>query len=415
MPWKVSGVVEKRRQFLAEYESGDWTMSDLCRAYGITRPTGYAVLRRHEEDGEAGWEERSRAPRRHPNQTPAEIEEQVLALRRKHPRWGPRTLRKLLQDSCGETAWPAASTIGEMLDREGLTRRRRKRRKVEPYQQPFQAVSQPNDEWAGDFKGWLRTGDGEGIDPLTISDSCSRYLLRCQAVEKSDTARVQAIFEAAFREHGLPRAIRTDNGAPFASCAIAGLSRLAVWWIKLGIVPQRIAAGHPEQNGRHERMHRTLQEATASPPQANRRAQQRAFDEFRREYNQVRPHQALAMRTPEAVYWNSPRSYPVRVPEAEYGTAMQVRRVQKHGEFHWNNCNVFLSEVLYGERIGLLPIDDRYQRIYLAWYPIARLDTHRLQVERLWGEDRTAGHEGGTVEIPKAGIPPFPPSRRRRK
>ncbi len=256
---------------------------------------------------------------------------------------------------------------------------------------PFQSVTEPNDEWAGDFKGWLRAGDGERIDPLTISDTCSRYLLRCQAVEKTDTARVQAIFAAAFREYGLPRAIRSDNGAPFASCAIAGLSRLAVWWIKLGIVPQRIAAGHPEQNGRHERLHRTLAEATASPPQANRRAQQRAFDEFRREYNQVRPHPALAMRTPAAVYRSSPRPYPARVPEPEYGTAMQVRRVQKHGEFHWNNRNVFLSEVLYGERIGLLPIDDRYHRIYLAWYPIARLDTQQLQVERLWEEDRTAG------------------------
>ncbi len=391
MPWKVSGAVEKRKEFLADYGSGEWTMSDLCRAYGITRPTGYAVLRRYAQDGEAGLEERSRAPRRHPNQTAGEIEAQVLGLRRKHPLWGPRTLKKLLENSCDDIAWPAASTIGDMLNREGLTRHRRKRRQVEPYERPFQSVTEPNDEWAGDFKGWLRAGDGERIDPLTISDTCSRYLLRCQAVEKTDTARVQAIFAAAFREYGLPRAIRSDNGAPFASCAIAGLSRLAVWWIKLGIVPQRIAAGHPEQNGRHERLHRTLAEATASPPQANRRAQQRAFDEFRREYNQVRPHPALAMRTPEAVYRSSPRPYPARVPEPEYGTAMQVRRVQKHGEFHWNNRNVFLSEVLYGERIGLLPIDDRYHRIYLAWYPIARLDTQQLQVERLWEEDRTAG------------------------
>jgi transposase InsO family protein len=390
MPWEVSGVVEKRKQFLTEYASGEWTMSDLCRAHGISRPTGYAVLRRYERAGEAGLQEGSRAPQRHPNQTPVAIEAAVLALRRKHPRWGPRTLKQLLQDSDANLAWPAASTIGAMLDREGLTRHRRKRRKVEPYQRPFQSVCEPNDEWAGDFKGWIRTGDGERIDPLTLSDSCSRYLLRCQAVEKTDTARVQAIFEAAFREYGMPRAIRSDNGAPFASCAIAGLSRLAVWWIKLGIVPQRIAAGHPEQNGRHERMHRTLAEATASPPQANRRAQQRAFDEFRREYNQVRPHQALAMRTPAAVYRSSPRPYPARVAEPEYGTAMQVRRVQKHGEFNWQHCHVFLSEVLYGERIGLLPIDDRYQRIYLAWYPIARLDTHRLQVERLWEEDRLA-------------------------
>ena len=386
MPWKVSGVVEKRKQFLADYESGEWTMTDLCRAYQITRPTGYAVLERYARDGEAGLEERSRAPKRHPNQTPAEIEEQVLALRRKHPRWGPRTLKKVLETRDSEIAWPAASTIVELLDREGLTQHRAKRRKVEPYQQPFLAVTEPNDEWAGDFKGWMRTKDGSRVEPLTISDSCSRYLLRCQAIEKTDSERVQAIFEAAFREYGMPWAIRTDNGPPFASRAIAGLSRLAVWWIKLGIMPQRIQAGHPEQNGRHERMHRTLKESLGSP-QANRRAQQRAFDQFRQEYNEVRPHQALGMQTPAAVYRSSPRQFPVRVPEPEYGTAMQVRRIQKRGEFKWKHCDVFLSEVLYGERVGLLPIDDRYSRIYFATLPIARFDMHKLQVQRLWKED----------------------------
>jgi transposase InsO family protein len=385
MPWEVSGIVEKRKQFLADYESGEWTMTDLCRAYEITRPTGYAVLRRYRRDGEGGLEEQSRAPKRHPNQTAAAIEEQVLALRRKHPRWGPRTLKELLKRQDHRVAWPAASTIGEILDREGLTQHRVKRRKVEPYHQPFQAVMEPNDEWAGDFKGWMRTSDGERVDPLTISDSCSRYLLRCQAVEKADGVRVQAIFEAAFREYGMPRAIRTDNGAPFASRAIAGLSRLSVWWIKLGIVPQRIEAGHPEQNGRHERMHRTLKEST--PPQANRRAQQRSFDQFREEYNQVRPHQALGMQTPAAIYSSSPRQFPARLKEPEYGTTMQVRRVQKHGEFRWKTSNVFLSHVLYGERVGLLPIDDRYCRIYFSTVPIARLDTRKLQVERLWDED----------------------------
>jgi transposase InsO family protein len=389
MPWKVSGVVEKRKQFLAEYESGAWTMTDLCRVYGITRPTGYAVLRRYAQDGAAGLEERSRAPQRHPNQTPGEIEGEVLALRRKHPRWGPRTLKKVLETRKPEIDWPAASTMGDMLDREGLTHHRPKRRTVEPYHRPFRTVMEPNDEWAGDFKGWMRTGDGSRVEPLTISDSCSRYLLRCQAVEKNDGMRVQAIFEAAFREYGMPWAIRSDNGPPFASRAIAGLSRLAVWWIKLGIAPQRIQPGHPEQNGRHERMHRTLKETIGSPQQ-DRRAQQRVLDQFRSEYNEVRPHQALGMQTPAAVYRKSPRQFPARVPEPEYGTAMYVRRVQKHGEFRWKHCNVFLSHVLYGERIGLLPIDDRYYRVYFVNLPIARLDTHKLQVERLWEQDLAA-------------------------
>jgi len=394
--------LEKRKDFLADFVSGDWTMSELCRMHGISRPTGYAVLARFAACGEAGLEARSHAAARHPNQTPAEIEELVLSLRRAHPLWGPRPLKKVLEDRHPRLAIPAASTIGAIVEREGLTRHRPKRRRVAPWQQPFAAVEQPNDEWACDFKGWMRTADGERIDPLTISDSASRYLLRCQAVEKTNTERVQAIFEAAFREHGMPSAVRSDNGPPFASCAVAGLSRLSVWWIKLGIVPQRIAAGHPEQNGRHERMHRTLKEATGLPPKANRRMQQQAFDQFRREYNQLRPHQALAMETPDSVYRNSPRLFPSRVPEPEYDSIMKVRRVFKHGQFCFNMHEVFLTKVLAGERIGLLPIDDRYLRIYLAWHPIATLDTKTMQVEKLRNQDPAGDQQGyGNVEIPK--------------
>jgi transposase InsO family protein len=383
----VSGVVERRKQFLSEYESGQWTMTQLCEIYGISRPTGYAVLRRYEEGGEVGLEERSRAPRRHPNQTSAEVEQQVLQLRRRYPGWGPRTLRAKLQDRHAQVSWPAASTIGAMLDREGLTVPRRKRRRVAPYSNPLAAATEPNRVWCADFKGWFRSGDGERIDPLTMTDAHSRYLLRCQAVEKTDTARVQAIFEAAFRQYGMPLAIRTDNGAPFASRAIAGLSRLAVWWMKLGIVPERIAAGHPEQNGRHERMHRTLAEETASPPAATARGQQRAFDRFRQMFNQERPHQALEMRTPSAVYEPSPRQYPARVREPEYGSALQVRRVHQHGQFCWKHQDVFLSKVLYGENIGLLPVDDRYYRLYFAAVPLARFDSHELRVTPLPPED----------------------------
>jgi hypothetical protein len=237
--------------------------------------------------------------------------------------------------------------------------------------------------WCADFKGWFRTGDGERIDPLTITDAHSRYLFRCQAVEKTDTARVQAIFEAVFREYGMPEAIRTDNGAPFASTAIAGLSRLAVWWMKLGIVAERIEAGHPEQNGRHERMHRTLKQETAQPPAGNRREQQRVMERFRQEYNQVRPHEALGMRTPAAVYELSPRSFPAHVPEPEYPDTMLVYRVQQKGHFRWKRQEVFLSEVLWGEPVGLLPIDDSWFTVYFAQVPIARFDSKQLRVTPL--------------------------------
>jgi transposase InsO family protein len=375
--------MERRQQFLAEYESGEWTMTDLCRAHGISRPTGYDVLWRYEVGGELGLEEQSRAPGRHPNQTAVEIEQQVLQLRRQHPRWGPRTLRAKLQQLQPKLSWPAASTIGTMLDREGLTLPRRKRRRVAPYTQPLAAATEPNRVWCADFKGWFRSGDGQRIDPLTMTDAHSRYLLRCQAVEKTDSRRVQAIFEAAFRQYGMPRAIRTDNGAPFASRALAGLSRLAVWWMKLGIVPERIAAGHPEQNGRHERMHRTLAEETASPPAANARAQQRAFDRFRQVFNEERPHQALDMCTPSSRYEPSPRAYPARVAEPEYGSALKVRRVQSHGEFYWKHQEVFLSEVLRGEPVGLLPLDDRYYRVHFTAVPLALFDSHELRIRRL--------------------------------
>jgi hypothetical protein len=237
--------------------------------------------------------------------------------------------------------------------------------------------------WCADFKGWFRTTDGERIDPLTISDAYSRYLLRCQAVEKTNTERVQAIFEAAFREYGLPEAIRTDNGPPFASHAVAGLSRLAVWWIKLGIVPERIAAGHPEQNGRHERMHRTLKQEAAQPPAADRRKQQQAQEHFRREYNEVRPHEALGMQTPAAVYRPSARNYPSRVPEPEYPATMLVRSVRGQGIFRWKKHDVFLTEVLWGENVGLCPEDDRWFTIYFAQYPLARFDSQKLCVTPL--------------------------------
>lgn len=394
MPWNVSGLVDKRKKFVIDYESGDWTMSQLCRMHGISRVSGYRVLRSWRALGEAGLEARSRAPLRHPNQTSAEIEALVLSLRREHPLWGPRKLKVLLEKRHPQLVIPAASTMGAMLDREGLAHRRCKRRHVEPYTHPFAPAVEPNDEWASDFKGWFRTGDGTRIDPLTISDTSTRYLLRCQAVEKTDTPRVQAVFAAAFREYGLPGAMRTDNGPPFACCGIGGLSRLAVWWIKLGIRPQRIQAGHPEQNGRHERMHRTLEQHAANPPQANWRAQQRAMDAFRSEYNQLRPHEALDMRTPASLYRSSPRSFPERLPEPEYGNAVKVRRVMQHGQFFWNYNDVFLGKALAGERIGLLPIDDRYMRIYLDWYPLAKFDTHSMRVEKLRPQDQ---HEQQTT------------------
>jgi len=380
MPWKESSVMEEKARFVLEYEQDEYTMTELCQRYGIARETGYVWLRRYQQTGLEGLRERSRVPHQPAQQTAGEVEAAVLELRGAHMQWGPRKLKRVLERDQPGRRWPAASTIGAILKRAGLVGRRRKRSRTAPYSEPLAHADDSNRVWCADFKGWFRTGDGQRIDPLTISDAHSRYLLRCLAVAKTDTARVQAVFEAAFREYGLPQAIRTDNGAPFASSAVAGLSRLAVWWMKLGIVPERIQAGHPEQNGRHERMHRTLKQETAMPPAADHRAQQRVLDRFRQEYNQVRPHEALHMQTPAAVYVPSTRAFPARLPEPQYPDTMQVLRVRRKGHFRWHKQDVFLSEVLWGECIGLLPVDDRWFTIYFAQFPLARLDSHKLRV-----------------------------------
>jgi putative transposase len=411
--------MEEKLRFVVEYQLGERTMTELCQRYEISRETGYVWLRRYQQTGVAGLVEQSRAALRHRNQTAEEIEQRVLELRQAHMRWGPRKLKRILERDEPARVWPAASTIGGLLKREGLVVARRKRLKTPPYSEPLGHADGPNRVWCADFKGWFRTGDGERVDPLTISDAYSRYLLRSQAVEKTNTERVQAIFEAAFREYGLPEAIRTDNGAPFASRALAGLSRLAVWWMKLGIVPERIQAGHPEQNGRHERMHRTLKQETAMPPAANRRAQQRALDRFRQEYNQVRPHEALGMQTPAAVYASSPRAFPARVPEPEYPDTMLVRKVQHKGHFRWQKHEVFVSEVLWGERVGLLPVEEHDYILYFAQIPLARFDSRHAYLTPLTEAERTkakdfyeAGAKEGEVSPSSALHPLNPPDQK---
>jgi transposase InsO family protein len=373
MAWKTSSVMDEKLRFVFEYERDEQTMAELCACYGICRDTGYVWLRRYRQYGVEGLLELNRAAKRHPNQTAVAVEQAVLELRQAHMRWGPRKLKCVLERDQPWHRCPATSTVGEIVKRAGLVIARKKRRRTEPYSEPLAHAVESNRVWCADFKGWFRSEDGTRIDPLTISDACSRYLLRSQAVEKTDTERVRAIFEAAFREYGLPWAIRTDNGAPFASSAVGGLSRLAVWWIKLGIVPERIAAGHPEQNGRHERMHRTLKQDLR--PAQDWRGQQRELDRFRHDYNQVRPHEALGMQTPASVYEPSPRAYPERAPEVEYPDTMLVRSVKSHGHFRWKKHDVFLSEVLWGERVGLLPVDDDCFTVYFAHVPLARFDT----------------------------------------
>lgn len=351
--------MDEKLRFIYEYERDEETMRGLCRRHGISRETGYVWLRRFRQHGAAGLVELNRAPRWHPNPTRPEIEEAVLQLREAHMKWGPRKLKRILERDQPGSVWPAASTMGEIVKRAGLVVPRKKRRRTEPYTQPLAHANQSNRVWCADFKGWFRTKDSTRIDPLTITDASSRYLLRCQIVERTDFTHARAVFEAAFREFGMPGVIHTDNGVPFASVAPGGLSRLSMWFVRLGITPQRSRPGSPQDNGRHERMHRTLKQATATPPEATARLQQKAFDAFRHEFNQHRPHQALGDLTPAACYQTGTRLWPRRLPELEYADDIQVRRVSQQGSIRWKGERTFISEVFRYEPLGLRPHNER--------------------------------------------------------
>ena len=376
MPWKERKAVDERKSFIEEWKKGEEDFVELCRRFGIARQTGYKWTKRYEEDGEQGLEEQSRAPQHCPHALSEAVVEAIVELRREHPRWGPRTLRARLQALHPEQPWPAASSIGALLNQEGLTHRRRRRRRTPLSTQPLQHAQAPNQVWCADYKGWFYCGDGQRCDPLTITDAYSRYLLRCQAVPKTDGVEARAVFEAVFREYGLPEAIRTDNGPPFASPAPAGLSRLAMWWLRLGIRHERIEPGCPQQNGRHERMHQTLKQETASPPGDNLRQQQQSFQSFQSEYNQERPHQALNYRTPGQLYVASARQYPSRLPELEYVPGVELRRISQQGSVKWKGGRAFVSEVLAREFVGLLEVADDflevyYGKLFLGWLDAA--------------------------------------------
>ncbi len=377
MPWRTTSAMDERCRFILEAEN-DWGhFTELCARYGISRKTGYKWWERYKQGGMASLKDQSRAPKIHPNEVSEETKQEILDARRAHATWGPKKLRVLLQQVDGERSWPALSTIGEILKSSGLSISRKRRRHATPSTQPFADCNEANRTWCADYKGWFTTGDGNRCFPLTITDGFSRYLLRCQIVEAQNYEIARGIFEAAFRAYGMPGAIRTDNGSPFATPGLRGLSRLSVWWLRLGINLERIQPGKPQQNGRHERMHLTLKQETAHPPAQTLRAQQRRFDAFREEYNSVRPHEALGMKTPASLYQPSTRSYPTRLPEVEYSRGFEVRRVI-NGLFRWDGGRVFLSHALDDELIGLQCCDDRYWRIYLGTLPLAILDSFRL-------------------------------------
>ncbi len=380
MPWEETNAMNERMKFIVEHQRGEASMAELCRRYSIQRRIGYKWLERYAQQGPAGLADRSRAPRAHPNSTPDEVVRRLLEVRREHPLWGAAKIRAVLERKYPRDTPPAASTIGEILRCEGLSRERKKRRRTPPHDRPLAHAGAPNDVVSIDFKGWFRSADGERIDPLTAVDNYSRYALCCQALDKCDGEHVRAVMETMFRQYGLPRAIRSDNGAPFASRAIAGLSRLSVWFLKLGIAVERIPPATPSANGRQERFHLTLKQHTAAPPKANRRAQQRAFRRFCREYNEERPHQVLGQRPPASVYEASARRFPSRLAPIEYPPAYRRRKVASHGEIYWRGARIFVSEVLTGEPLGLEAIDDGVYRVWFGALELGRFDERRKKL-----------------------------------
>jgi putative transposase len=399
--------MEERFKFIEEYRSNNWSLAEVCRRAGVSRKTGYKWLQRYEEAGMDGLRDQSRAPHQHPNEVLAEVAEAVIEVRRQFPLWGPEKLHARLKREAPEIHWPSPSTIGELLKRRGMTVPAKKRRKTGPSLNPLSHAEAANRVWCADFKGWFCCGDGCRCDPLTMTDAFSRYLLRCQALADQTEQRTHDVMEAAFRENGLPDAIRSDNGEPFASSGIGGLSRLSVWWVKLGIRPERIPRGKPQHNGRHERMHRTLKAATTRPPAANLRMQQRVFDEFREEYNEQRPHEALQMKTPGEMYQPSERRYPSRLAEPEYGNGWEVRRVRECGRIRWWTDSIFIGRALTGELIGLDPQDDGIWTIWFFGYPLAVLDERQRKLKKLPAEANFA--DSGAPEGAHEALPHTPP------
>lgn len=373
--------MQQRLQFVADVTRGLYDVSTLCARYGISRKTGYKWLARYAAEGPRGLHARSHVPHHCPHAIDGAIAALLLQARRAHPRWGPGKLLQYLAPRHREVErWPAVSTVADLLTRHGLVRRRRRRRPiVHPGAVPI-VTSAPNDLWTADFKGQFKTRNGVYCFPLTIADQHTRYLLRVHGLLNTRGAGVRPVFERAFREFGLPHAIRTDNGVPFANTGLHGLTQLNVWWIRLGIQHQRIRPASPQENGAHERMHRTLKAETTRPPAADLAAQQRVFQRFQREYNTERPHAALGGDPPAARYTPSTRAYPAELPALAYPGHFLVKRVTNAGTIRFKHKLLFLANALKQHHVGLEETDDGVWSLYLGAVLLGRIDEQTMRV-----------------------------------
>jgi putative transposase len=381
MPWQESCALDQRVALIADWTLGLWTVVELSERYGVSRKTAHKWIGRYRAEGAGGLAERSHAPLEHGRVTPAEVVEAILQEKEAFPSWGPLKIVERLRQRHPDQAWPAASTAGEILKRAGLVKPRRRRHRAPPTFGGLTQAERPNHLWAVDHKGWVRLGDGARCEPLTVTDSFSRFLIAVQGCASTRQEEARPIFERAFAEYGLPEAIRSDNGPPFASVGVTGLTALTIWWAKLGIRHERIAPGKPQQNGRHERFHLTLKEAM-QPPSPDRQAQAERFDAFRRMFNTQRPHQALGQTTPERHYQPSPRPLPRRLPKPHYPSHADVRRVRSNGEIKWGGNFLFVSTALVGELVAIEETEgpDLLMRFYDT--PIGVIDTLQKRMRR---------------------------------
>lgn len=384
MPWSERTSMDERRRFVRSMVTGRYTLSELSRVLGISRKTAHKWWSRYQADGQSGLEDRSRAPRSCPHRTDARCEKALVEARRKHPSWGPKKLLDILASKHPEWPWPAVSTGSAILSRHGLVKPRKKKPRIDSRSKPVVETTRPNQVWTMDFKGEFRLGNRQLCYPLTIADHYSRFLFVVQEQPSTAAQGVVQALDKAFAEYGLPEAILTDAGTPFANgTSVRHLSKLRVWWIKLGIQPILIQPGRPDQNGRHERMHRTLKAETARPPKANAARQQESFDHFRKEYNQLRPHEALDMKTPAQVHRQSERCYPTKLAKVEYPGHYEVRMVRNKGEIKWRGKKLFISEVLRREPVGLEETDDGIWSVYFDQLLLGRYDERTHSFDRL--------------------------------
>lgn len=384
MPWKDTKPMDEKLLFIADYLRQRDTMTGLCQHYGISRKTGYKWLGRYRESGLEGLSEQSRRPQRSPERVPYVLRQAIIALRQQGGMTlGPKKIQALLRQRFPDQPTPSKTTLYNILHGHGLVEPRRRRRRVASQPQPFSPAPAPNDVWSADYKGQFKTGDGCWCYPLTVMDHASRFLLACEGLAGTRRQESQAVFERLFREFGLPARIRTDNGVPFASVAPGGLSRLAIWWIRLGIVPERIEPGKPQQNGRHERMHRTLKQVVTHPVSDTMVHQQQQFDAFIRSYNEERPHEGLGQNCPASCYEHSPRAFPERLPEIAYPSHFEVHKVARNGVIYWQKLRGYAGYLLMHEAVGLDQIDDGIWDAYFGPCWLGRFDA------------RQAGGKGG--------------------